>query len=127
MEVVLTDHAVERYRDRVRPMSEREAVEVELALILPLGEITAECPVWAVNDDEPCEQWLVPCPGIAFPLYPDRSGGSCLVATTCLTNRGLSEETRRNRNRENGARRAARRRHRQKWVEKARRRHDLVS
>ena len=46
----LTSHAIERYRDRVRPGLSFEAAELELARVAASGEITTQAPAWHLRN-----------------------------------------------------------------------------
>ena len=113
--VYMTDHALERYRDRVRPHLEDDVALHRDAyrLVEVCGVLTERAPEWAnlQYTDEPNEPdaWLV-CGDVAFVLAVDRQRPSRLVALTVITRGGISELARTNRNRRRSQRTHAKRR-----------------
>ncbi|MDQ1584518.1 MAG: hypothetical protein QOF36_2572 [Microbacteriaceae bacterium] len=94
----LTDHAVERYQERLqRPMSFKQA-KVELICLLPFGEFSEEPPEWLpFRGRNVSGYWLL--------------GDVCLVlcskrvAVTCITRGELPRRIRTRRNRARRSRR----------------------
>lgn len=112
--VVLTDHAVERYVDRIRHDWEPEAAELDLtALLESVGTVDGP-PEWRArrgpgSDYEDSRFWAYLGDGIAFPLLPDPAGRDYLVAMTCMTKGGMAASARKARSRRQKLRRGARR------------------
>lgn len=80
--IVFTDHAVERYIERVIPGRDDSSARHDLDMLKRFGTVTRRAPAWAA-----CYagvEWLTVGNTIAFPL---RRHGSHLVAVTCLTKR----------------------------------------
>lgn len=112
--VQYSPHSLKRYRDRIRPALELDAVRRELCHLLATATVTRERPAWLHDDERQTAAYLLLAGGtICLPLV-DRGGE--LIATTALME-GMIEGTRReNRNRANatarsgkqGARRANR-------------------
>jgi hypothetical protein len=113
--VEVTEHAIERYGERVRPSLATGQLESEvLHVVEQVGVICWQPLEWCLTSDDPTTiGWLNVGADICFPLQFHRGKRGVLVATTCLT-RGLlteharAEMNRRARNRRR--RRAARRR-----------------
>jgi hypothetical protein len=107
VEVFLSDHAIERYRERVRPGLSVEDAEAELQRVLGFATFTREPPDFAAEHEGVTVGFLLLGDGIAFPVVRSESGGD-FVATTCVGNWSLSEETRERRNRKAAIRRRRR-------------------
>lgn len=111
-DIDLSEHAVEQYRERIRPALDRATARVELARLVPSGQIGEEPPDWARSAGAK-PYYLVIGDALALPLAPQHGRWvttTCLVQTT-LTPRRREERTRRK------ARRAAatRARRRASW------------
>lgn len=102
----MSDHAVARYQERVRPGLSLPEAEAELMRVLPFGEVTLVKPSFVFVAEPDTVGWLVVGDGIAFPLA---QAGSHLVAVTCLTRAGASDEVLAVRRRRKQLRRNARR------------------
>lgn len=120
----MTDHAVARYRERVRPhLDSDEAAHADARrLVERVGELADEAPAW-VNGNWKAELetkacgW-VHCGDICMPLADDREkpGTGRLVVLTVLTRGGISDETRASRNKRRASRtRAKRKRNKLDW------------
>jgi hypothetical protein len=113
--IYMTDHAVERYRERVRPHLETDG-DVYLdakRLVDCAGEMSDTAPEWVryewVGEHMEPRGWLV-CGDIAMPVTEDRERPGKLVALTVLTRGSISDESRRERNRRRSARTHGKRR-----------------
>jgi hypothetical protein len=101
----VTNHAVERYIERVKPALEFEAAMHEIRALTPSAEFSESRPAWAAATNEPdSEGYLVVCDSFAFPVVNGH-------LTTCLTRCGMSQEaragiTQRKRGKRNGRRAA---------------------
>ena len=100
----LTNHAIDRYRERVRPGLSFKAAELELALVAASGEITTQAPAWHLRNCAQEAPYYLVIADVLLPLRPHYSEIDVLVATTCLARGCLSADARRHRN--------ARKRHR---------------
>jgi hypothetical protein len=70
--VFVTDHAVERYQERVKPALDLEQAQAEVMRLLPGLEFTFERPVWAAAADQPHTEWVMVGDGIAFVVHGER-------------------------------------------------------
>jgi hypothetical protein len=96
--IYLTSHAIERYRERVRPGLSFDAAELELGRVAAYGEITAQAPAWHLRNCAREAPYYLVIAGVLLPLHPHRSEPDALVATTCLAQGCLSADARRYRN-----------------------------
>jgi hypothetical protein len=112
--VEVTEHAIKRYGERVRPALDDSQLEAEvLRVVHDVGEVSWHPLGWCVADDAKTVGWIHVGPDIAFPLQFHWSRLGVLVATTCLTRGSFGEDMREARNRrarDRRQRRAARRR-----------------
>jgi hypothetical protein len=114
----MTLHAIERYRDRVRPhLNSYEKIHADAQRLVEVcGLLADEPPAWINGaweaeremDTEP-RGWLI-CGDICFPLAEDRERPGRLAALTVLTKGGISDEARLSRNRRRSARTHGKRR-----------------
>lgn len=112
-EVVVTDHAINRYRERVRPGLPFRRAEAELLRVLALGVWSDVAPLWlpyAPSHDSVVGFVLVG-DDIALPVAGQGSGD--LAVTTCLVRGGHAEEVRVARRAVKKARQGERRRRRE--------------
>jgi hypothetical protein len=80
--VLISGHAVEQYRHRVKPALDLDAARAELAQLVAVGEITSAEPPW-VRAAKPAPFYLVVGDALALPLKPQGEGW---IATTCVAN-----------------------------------------
>jgi hypothetical protein len=85
-QVTVSAHAVEQYRDRVKPALDPDAARAELEQLCTLGRIQAEAPGW-VNPARPAAYYLRLGDQIVLPLAPQADGW---VATTCVAEHTLT-------------------------------------
>jgi hypothetical protein len=85
-EVTVSAHAVEQYRDRVKPGLDSDAARTELEQLCALGLIQTEAPGW-VNPARPAAYYLLLADQIVLPLAPQ---ADTWVATTCVAQRTLT-------------------------------------
>lgn len=58
--IVISSHALERFRSRVRPGLHTDAASAELSRLVPLGEVVAQPPRWfAERQRQEAPQYLV--------------------------------------------------------------------
>jgi hypothetical protein len=93
--IQISAHAVERFRERVRPGLSFEAAENELARIAIVGEITEHAPAWHLRNCAQVAPLYLVVADVVMPLHPHRSEPDVLVATTCLAQGSLSADARR--------------------------------
>ncbi len=115
IDVVLSRHAVERFRERVRPGLNLPAAREALERLVAMSPVVAERPAWLHEDGEASDAWLEVTDAIVLAL---RRCGASWHATTCLTRGGLDEGARQHRNRVGKARRSRRRLRREKASER---------
>jgi hypothetical protein len=85
-QVAVSAHAVEQYRDRVKPGLDSDAARAELEQLCALGLIQTEPPGW-VNPARPAAYYLLLGDQIVLPLAPQ---ADAWVATTCVAQRTLT-------------------------------------
>ena len=85
-QVAVSAHAVEQYRDRVKPGLDSDAARNELEQFCGLGLIQTEAPGW-VNPARPAACYLLLGDEIVLPLAPQ---AEAWVATTCVAQRTLT-------------------------------------
>ena len=85
-EVMVSAHAIEQYRDRVKPGLDPDAARAELDQLCTLGGVQTEPPGW-VNPARPAAYYLLLGDHIVLPLAPQADGW---VATTCVAQRTLT-------------------------------------
>lgn len=111
--VEVTEHAIKRYGERVRPALGTSELEREvLRVVHDVGVVVWHRPSWA-GADRNIVGWVVVGPDIAFPLQFHRSKKGVLVAVTCLSRGSYGDTMREERNKRariRRQRRAARRR-----------------
>jgi hypothetical protein len=98
----LSDHAVERWHERVRPGLSPEAAEDDLVATLETHGHFAERPDWVAGREYPNTRWLMLGDDIAFPVQNE-------IVISCLTRATYRPHDRRNATNENGFARRARR------------------
>jgi hypothetical protein len=84
--VIVSAHAVEQYRDRVKPGLDPDAARAELEQLCTLGLIQIEAPGW-VNPAKRATSYLLLGDQIVLPLAPQ---ADAWVATTCVAQRTLT-------------------------------------
>jgi hypothetical protein len=84
--VIVSAHAVEQYRDRVKPGLEPDAARAELEQLCTLGVIQTEAPGW-VNSAKRATNYLLLGDQIVMPLAPQ---ADAWVATTCVAQRTVT-------------------------------------
>ena len=85
-QVTVSAHAVEQYRERVKPGLDPDAARAELEQLCTLGRIHTEAPGW-VNPARPAAYYLLLGDQIVLPLAPQ---ADAWVATTCVAERTLT-------------------------------------
>jgi hypothetical protein len=100
--IELSDHAVHRWHERVKPGLSAEAAERELLAVVEHGRLTHERPVW-YPEPEPSlkisgEAYLLLGPDILLPCVQMDGKHAPWLATSCITRGSLPEETRQSRN-----------------------------
>jgi len=84
--VTVSVHAVEQYRERVKPGLDPDGARAELEQLCTLGRIETDAPGW-VNAARPAAYYLLLGDQIVLPLAPQ---ADTWVATTCVTQRTLT-------------------------------------
>lgn len=105
MRVVFSQHAIERYAERVRPTLTYDQACDELERLGAHVEVSDQAPPWSTEDWAGAEAWAWLGDTIVFPLQRENGTGAH-VATTCLVSGVVSDFTRERRNARKAARRA---------------------
>ena len=79
--VLVSRHAAERYRRRVRPGLDLDAARAELERLRATSEISTVAPGW-LHAAEPAVRYLLLGEDIVLPVVPQGGGW---IATTCVT------------------------------------------
>jgi hypothetical protein len=95
---VTTTHAVERFRERVRPGLTWDAAERELAQLLRAGEAKPEAPSWLADVQRQRADLYLIVGDIVFPLAASEVRPGRWLVTTCIARGGLSGVARKRRN-----------------------------
>jgi hypothetical protein len=93
--IQISAHAVQRFRERVRPGLSFEAADTELARIAIAGEITEQAPAWHLRNCAQLAPLYLLVADVLMPLHPHHSEPDVLVATTCIPRGSLSVDARR--------------------------------
>lgn len=101
-------HAIERYRDRLRPALSIEMATAELEQLSVHSVLCPEGPDWMNEERKDADALFLEIGDAAFPLVASDDGES-LVAKTCLVRGSMSPQARDRRNRANRVRRRNRR------------------
>ena len=94
MKLVVSEHAADRYVERVKPHLTRDEAIAEIERLAQLGGYADEVPEW-VNGETEADLWFIPCDGIAIPC---QRGATTLFASTTLTRSSYGEEMRAHKN-----------------------------
>ncbi len=96
--MILSAHAIERYRDRVKPDLTFEEASAELRRLLRHATISSQRPSWSNDEYERTyATYAVLSDGIVLVVLSDQYAAG--VAVTCLTRGGVGDEARAKRNR----------------------------
>ncbi len=89
--VRISAHAVDRYRERIKPGLDEAAARSELERLRAVGTVVREPPTWLhAADHAPC--YLLFGDDIALPLLRHTDGG--WIASTCVPKSTLTSERR---------------------------------
>lgn len=115
MRVRATEHAIIRFRERVRPTLGFNECREELERLLQAAELVTEGPDWAVSEsDADTDHWVYLTEDIVCPIFGDGSVPTVLV-------RGMVPETHRaNLNRRKAQKRHAKHYRNQNYIKKRR-------
>lgn len=95
--IQLSQHAVERFQQRVRPGLDPVDAEEQLANLALAGDLVPEPPAWHGATCAQLAPWYLVIADIVLPLKPHWTEPDLLVATTCLARGERSTEARRRR------------------------------
>ncbi|WP_354699063.1 hypothetical protein DSM112329_04767 [Paraconexibacter sp. AEG42_29] len=93
----ITNHAVERFNERVRPALSPEAAGEELGRVALAGKVTKVPPPWHVNNCMELAPFYLEVADVLLPLRPHWTEPDVLVATTCIPRGSFSQDARRHR------------------------------
>lgn len=96
--VTFSNHAIERYRDRLRPALSIDQAKLELERISAHSVFDTDGPSWMTVERKERNNSFLEIGDAAFPLEPS-DDGETLVAKTCLVRGSLSPQARDRRNR----------------------------
>jgi tRNA C32,U32 (ribose-2'-O)-methylase TrmJ len=108
--IQLSQHAVERFQQRVRPALSLLDAERELAQLALAGELIPEPPAWHAATCAQIAEWYLVIADVVLPLKQHWSDRDVLVATTCLARGERSAEARHRRRQRRGTTSQPRRR-----------------
>ncbi len=100
----ITDHAVARYREKVKPALSPDACRAELGALIEQADKPVSEPPWPWPGQ--AAAYLPIAPGVALALEPD---GNKLVAVTCIARGTLPDKHRRDETKRKRQRRADKR------------------
>ena len=92
--IQLSEHAIQRFRQRVRPAIGVAEAEGELARLALFGDLVPEAPAWHAVATADTAPWYLVIADCVLPLRPHWREAEVLVATTCLARGDVSEATR---------------------------------
>ena len=78
--VLMSRHAADQYRDRVRPGLDVDAARAELERLRDTGEVSSVAPEW-LNAANPAPHYLLLGKDVVLPVLPQGDGW---IATTCV-------------------------------------------
>jgi hypothetical protein len=88
--VLVSRHAAEQYQHRVKPGLNIAAARRELERLRALADVSSRAPRW-LNAANPAPYYLLIGDAVVLPLLPQGEGW---VATTCVTQRTLTQRRR---------------------------------
>ena len=106
LEIQLTQHAIERFHERVRPSLTLSAAEDELARLVAFARVVSDPPSWHAERQRRTAAAYLVIGDLVLPAEPLVSEPEVLVAVTCIARGCVSDQARARRNK---ARRRARR------------------
>ena len=84
--VLISAHAAEQYRHRVRPGLDPDAARAELERVRATGEVSTVAPAW-LNAAKAAPHYLLLGDDVVLPVLPQGDGW---IATMCLSQRTLT-------------------------------------
>jgi len=88
--VLVSRHAAEQYQHRVKPGLDIDAARHELERLRAMADVSPRAPGW-LNAAKPAPYYLLIGDAVVLPLLPQGEGW---VATTCVTQRTLTQKRR---------------------------------
>lgn len=92
--IVLSAHAVERFRDRVRPALELHDAAVALERLIEHGQVCSRAPDWVARRQHQRAAFYLVVGDLVFPMDPGRRDPTSLRILTCLARGGISPAAR---------------------------------
>jgi hypothetical protein len=96
--IMFSAHALERFRERVRPALSPRDAESDLRRLAGLGEVVDGAPAWLADNQQQHAVCYLVVGDVVFPLGPAREDATMLCARTCIARGGLSDLARERRN-----------------------------
>ena len=94
VEIRLSEHAVRRFRERVRPGLDEGQARNELSRLVAFGEMVGEPPEWLAATQRQRASCFLVLGDLVLPLDPGRRDREVLCALTCIARGSLSEAAR---------------------------------
>lgn len=104
MKIVLTQHVVDRYVERVKPALTREMAEHELRVLCYRTTFVAKRPGWVISRMHDFDLYGEISPGVCVTGHREKH---LLILRTCLTNCGMNDLQRARKNRQRSSRTSA--------------------
>jgi hypothetical protein len=109
LEIHFTQHAIERFHERVRPCLTIAAAEEELARLVTMADVVSEPPTWLAERQRRTAAAYLVVGDLVLPAERLEGKPYVLVAVTCIARGCLSDRARARRNEARQRRRRARR------------------
>lgn len=97
--IVLSAHAVERFRDRVRPALALDQAAAELERLIDDGRVRNYAPRWVADRQHQRAAFYLVVGDLVFPMDPSHRDQTTLRVLTCLARGHISPAARRAKNR----------------------------
>jgi hypothetical protein len=98
LEIHLTQHAIERFHERVRPCLTIAAAEEELARLVTMADVVSEPPTWHAERQRRTAAAYLVVGDLVLPAERLVGQPDVLVAVTCIARGCLSDRARARRN-----------------------------
>jgi hypothetical protein len=99
LSIVLSAHAIERYRERVRPGLELHAAAIALERLVAYGAVRNRAPDWVADRQRQRAAFYLIVGDLVFPMDPSHRDPASLRVLTCLARGAISPAARERRRR----------------------------